>query len=316
MSDTSPVRVAAAPARDWTSLVELTVLAAIWGASFMLQRVAAPAFGAVALVEVRVLFGALVLLPFVWLARRQLAGRWLRLAVIGLLNSAIPFVLFAWAARHAPAAIGAITNSLAALFAVVVAWAMFGEAIGARRSLGLLAGFAGVVVLVGADQAGLDHGLAALAGTLAALCYGIAGNLVKRWLGGVPPLAGAGATLGISAVALAPLALWQAPTASPPALAWWSALVLGVLCTGAAYALYFRLLARLGPSRAASVTYLVPLFGVAWAWLLLNEPLTLNMGIAAALILAGVALNQMRGRAGGPARPQVAATAAAAPSTH
>jgi drug/metabolite transporter (DMT)-like permease len=301
---TAPAPVLLTGQRDWVSPLELTVLAAIWGASFMLQRVAVPEFGALALVEMRLLFGALVLAPFLWPARRLLwRARW-RLALIGMLNSALPFVLFAWGAERAPAAIGAITNSMAALFAVLVAWLMFGERIGWWRALGLLAGFSGVIVLVGARDAGLGVAPAAIAGVLAALCYGLAGNLVKRLLVGLPPVASAAATLAWSSLLLAPLALTWWPQATPSAAAWSSAIALGVVCTGAAYALYFRLMERLGPTRAATVTYLVPLFAVAWAWLLLGEPLTTVMAIAGALILGGVALNQL-------GRPSPAAPVAA-----
>lgn len=280
--------------QEWRNTVELLALGAIWGGSFMLQRIAAPAFGPLALVELRVLFGMLVLLPFLLAAWPRLwPHRW-RLAVIGLLNSAVPFVLFAWAAERAPAAIGAITNSMAALFAVLVAALMFGERIGTRRSIGLLAGFAGVVVLVGGRSVGLDTVWAGIAGTLAALCYGVAGNLVKRWLTGLPPAATAAATLAWSTVFLAPLAIMTWPTQMPGRDAWISALVLGLVCTGGAYALYFRMIERMGPSRAATVTYLVPLFGVAWAWALLGEPVTLAMVLAGTLILGGVALNQVQ----------------------
>ena len=282
------------PRREWRESLDLLALGAIWGGSFMLQRVAAPEFGALALVELRVVFGTLVLLPFLIAAWSRLKPyRW-RLAVIGLLNSTVPFVLFAWAAERAPAAIGAIPNSMAALFAVLVAALMFGERVGGRRGLGMLAGFAGVVVLVGGRSVGLDTVWAGIAGTLAALGYGIAGNLVKRWLGGLPPAATAAATLAWSSVLLAPLAIATWPEKTPGTDAWISALILGLVATGAAYALYFRMIERMGPSRAATVTYLVPLFGVAWAWALLDEPVTWAMVFAGALILGGVALNQSR----------------------
>lgn len=286
--------IATAPVTAARTAFELGLLGCLWGASFMFQRVAAPEFGAVPLTELRLLSGALVLLPFVYAARRLLRPYLLKLAAIGLLNSAVPFVLFAWAAARAPAAIGAITNSMAALFAVLVAWMMFGERIGSRRAIGLAAGFAGVIVLAGGKSAGVDTAAAALAGVVAALCYGIAGNLVKRWLTGLPPFAMAAMTLFFSAMMLAPLAVLQWPQALPSGHAWLSALLLGVLCTGAAYALYFRLIARIGPARAATVTYLVPLFGVTWAWAVLGEPLTSSMAFAGVLILGGVALSQVK----------------------
>lgn len=297
----SPVPAVDAVRLDLRGLAELLLLGAIWGGSFLLMRVAAPAFGAVPLVEMRLLFGTVVLAPFALAARHRLRPHLRRLALVGLLNSAVPFVLFAWAAARAPAAVGAIANSLTALFAVLVAWLMFGERIGVRRGIGLVAGFAGVVVLVAGRDAGLGSGWAALAGAAAALCYAVAANLVKRWLGGLPPTATAAATLAFSTLLLAPLALAQWPATPPPAVAWLCALALGVVCTGLAYALYFRLLDRVGPARAATVTYLVPLFGVAWAWALLAEPLTPAMALSGLLILGGVALNQLRPAARAPA---------------
>jgi drug/metabolite transporter (DMT)-like permease len=90
------------------------------------------------------------------------------------------------------------------------------------------------------------------------------------------------------------LATW--PSAPIPALSWLCAVLLGVLCTGLAFAVYYRLINRIGAPRASTVTYLVPLFGVLWAWIALGEPLTVSMAVAGALILGGVALNQKWGR--------------------
>lgn len=275
-------------------MAELVLLGAIWGGSFLLMRVAAPEFGPLALVEIRLFFGALVLVPFVYRARSLLAGRWPVLFGIGVINSTIPFTLFAWATAIAPAGISAIANSMTALFAALFAGLMFGERIGPRRTIGLIAGMAGVIVMVGMPMAGVPTGWAALAATTAALCYGLAGNLVRRHLCGLPPIALGGATLSCSALILAPLAIWHWPSDPVPVTAWTSAVTLGVLCTGIAYAFLFRLLEHIGPTRTATVTYLVPLFGVAWAWLILGEALTLAMMIAGVLILGGVALSQSR----------------------
>ncbi|NBB92803.1 MAG: EamA family transporter [Gammaproteobacteria bacterium] len=282
------------PAHELKAMAELTLLGAIWGGSFLLMRVAAPEFGPFALVEIRLVFGALVLLPFVYRARRRLAGRWHMLFAIGMINSAVPFTLFAWATAIAPAGISAIANSVTALFAVLFAGMMFGERIGIRRGFGLASGIIGVVVMIGMPMAGVPVGWAALAATTAAACYGLAGNLVKRYLAGLPPVALGGATLSCSAVVLSPMAVWHWPEQTLSAAVWASAVTLGVLCTGVAYALLFRLLEKIGPSGTATVTYLVPLFGVAWAWLVLAEPITSGMLIAGALILGGVALSQSR----------------------
>lgn len=282
-----------AAARDWKTPLELAVLGAIWGASFLFMRVAAPDFGAFPLVEMRLALGAVVLLPFLWRARRQFPlALWPRLAGISLINSAVPFVLFAWAATQAPAGIGAISNAMTVLFTALIGFLFFGERIGTRRAVALVAGFAGVVVLASGKVAGASIGLAVLAGAGAAFLYGIGINLVRRHLTGLPAAAVAAATLSCAALLVAPLAVMHWPSTPVPPLSWLSAALLGVLCTGIAFVMYYRLIARIGASRAATVTYLVPLFGVAWAWWLLDEPLTLTMAIAGAIILGSVAFSE------------------------
>jgi drug/metabolite transporter (DMT)-like permease len=296
MSQAEATTAAAEPSvARWLTPLELTLLGAIWGASFLFMRVSAREFGALPLVEVRLTLGALILLPLLWRGRAQFTrAHVLPLIVISAINSAIPFSLFAWAAQRAPAGIGAITNATAVMFTAVVAFAFYGEHISRRRALGLIAGFVGVVVLASGKTAGGSVWSAALAGTFAALLYGIGGNLVRRQLVGIPPGTVAAATLACASVLLAPFAIYSWPGAAIPPHSWASALLLGVLCTGFAYLIYFRMIYRVGAPRAATVTYLIPLFGVIWAWIALGEPLTLTMGIAGALILGGVALSQQR----------------------
>lgn len=279
--------------RDWRTPLELGFLGVVWGCSFLFMRVAAPVFGTAALVEIRLALGALVLLPFLWLARARFPlHRWPMLAAIGVLNSALPFLLFAWGAQHAPAAVGAICNAMTVLFTALVAFLFFGEKIGTRRALALLVGFIGVLVLATGKSAGLSVGPAALAGATASLLYGIGYNLVKRHMGDLPPAASAASTLGCSAALLAPLAWWQWPATPVPAAAWACATALGVVCTGLAFLMYYRLIQRIGPARASTVTYLVPVFGALLAWSLLGEPLTWTMLLAGVLILGSVAFSQ------------------------
>lgn len=278
---------------DWRTPVELLVLGAIWGSSFLFMRIAAKPFGAFALVDIRLVLGALVLLPFLWRERVHFRrGMWPKLAIIGLINSAIPFLLFAWAAQRSPAAIGAICNAMTVLFAALIGFLFFGEKIGARRAIALLVGFVGVVLLATSKAGGLSVGMAVVAGSTAALLYGVGVNLVRRHLAGIPPAAAAAATLSCSALLLAPFALWHWPTHAVPTLAWGSAIAIGVICTGYAFLLYYRLIQRIGPARASTVTYLVPLFGAAFAWAFLGEPVTPAMLGAGALILGSVAFSQ------------------------
>ncbi len=283
--------------RDWRTPIELCLLGAIWGASFMLMRVAAPEFGAVPLVELRLGFGALILLPFLYSERRRFPlALWPTLALIACINSAGPFVLFAYAAKLAPAGIGAICNAMTVLFTALVAALFFGERIGWRRAIALGVGFAGVAILASARIEGATVGTAVAAGTLAAFLYGIGANLIRKHLTGMPPAAVAAATLSCATLVTLPFAAWQWPESSPSLRAWGAALLLGVVCTGLAFVVFYRLIQRVGASRAVVVTYLIPLFGVLWAWSLLGEPITLTMLIAGLLIVGSVALSQRRAR--------------------
>jgi drug/metabolite transporter (DMT)-like permease len=277
----------------WKTPLELIVLGAIWGASFLFMRIGAADFGPFALVEIRLSLGALILFPFLWRERVRFTTplRW-RLAGIGAINAAIPFALFAWGAERAPAGIGAICNALTVMFTVLVGVAFYGERISLRQIIGMLAGFAGVVVLASSKTSGQGVWLAALAGTTAALFYGFGVNLIRRHLAGIPAGAVAAATLLGASLLMAPLAIWTWPQHAVPVRSWIATVLLGVLCTGIAFVLYYRLINRIGGPRASMVTYLIPLFTVLWAWLVLAEPLTTNMAVSAAMILGGVALSQ------------------------
>jgi drug/metabolite transporter (DMT)-like permease len=266
----------------------------------MFQRVAVPQFGAIPLVALRLALGALPLLPFLWRDRAKFRGGvWWRVIAIGSINSAIPFLLFAWASGRAPAGIAAISNATTAIFAPLLALLLFGEKIHTRRAIGITAGFIGVVVLASGKTAGASVLGAALAGTAGGFLYAVGAVLARRYLTGLPSAALAAATLGCGAILVSPLAIATWPAQPVTMQAWWCAVAAGVLCTGIAYAIFYRLLQRIGAPRTAAVTYLISVFGVAWGWLLLGEPITLTMAVACALILGGVALSQQQVEATG-----------------
>lgn len=304
-SDSTSLRPAAAAApviSAWLTPAELLLLGAVWGSSFLFMRIAAKDFGSFALVEVRLALGALILLPFLLQAKAKLkASHWLRLLGIGIINSAAPFVLFAWAAQRAPAGIVAISNATVVMFTSLVAFLLYAEKISKRSALGLLAGFIGAAVLASGKTSGGSVLPAALAGVSASILYGFGGNFTQRYLGDLPASAVAAGTVLCAAIVVAPLAAVSWPRTPIPPLSWLSALMLGALCTGLAYLLYYRLLYRIGAPRTSTVTYLVPLFGVIWAWVFLGEPPTVSMAIAGALIFGGVALSQQRASAPKPA---------------
>jgi drug/metabolite transporter (DMT)-like permease len=279
-------------------LLELVALAAIWGASFLFMRLAAPEFGPLALTALRVAGAALFLLPLLALrgGHDALLTHWKPLAVVGLANSAVPFTLFNVAALAINAGLSAILNSTAPLWAAAIAALWLGERLAPARITGLAIGFAGVLFLAW-DKASFqpgEHGVSAgvaIAACLAAtLCYGFAANYTKRALTGVSPLAVAAGSQFAAALALALPALWAWPKVRPDAGSWWALAALALLCTGVAYLLYFRLIARLGPSRAISVTFLIPVFGLLWGALFLGESLTGATLLGCAVVLVGTAL--------------------------
>jgi len=287
---------AAARAPAWLTPLELLLLGGIWGASFLFMRIAAGDFGAFPLVEIRLALGTLVLLPFAYRVLPSIDERlWGRLALIAMINTGAPFVLFALAAQRAPAGIVAITNATVVMFTALFARFLYGERIRVWRAAGLIAGFVGVVVLASGKTAGASVWPAVLLGTAAAVMYGLGANLSQRQLSPrLPPATIAAATLACATVLLAPLAILTWPVKPVPMGSWFSAVALGLLCTGTAYLLYYRIMGRIGAAGTSTVTYLVPLFGVLWAWALLGEKLTLTVALAGLLILGGVALGQRR----------------------
>ncbi len=277
---------------------ELVLLAALWGASFLFMRLGAIEFGPVALSALRVAGATLFLLPLL-AARKQigvLRAHWKPIAVVGVMNSALPFALFSLAALAINAGLSSILNATAPLWGALVAWLWLGDRPTRDRLLGLAIGFTGVAGLAW-DKASLkpgDHGVSAAvaigACLLATLFYGFAANYTRRNLTGVAPLAVATGSQAFAALALALPALWLWPTKLPGSAAWISLAGLAILCTGVAYILYFRLIARLGAARAITVTFLIPLFGVLWGALFLGEALTPSMLAGGLVILAGTAL--------------------------
>jgi len=273
---------------------EFVLLAALWGSSFLFMRQGAFEFGAWATAGVRVAVASLVLWPVLvwsghWGAFRRHAPA---ILTVGLLNSGIPFALFAYALLHITTGLSAILNATVPLFGALVAWFWLGERPGRWRTLGLALGFLGVALLswnkASFKPGGTGWAVVACLG--ATLCYGIAASFTKKYLSGIPPMATAagsqfGATLGLAGPMLY---FW--PEQMPSAAAWGSIAFLGVVCTAIAYILYFRLIEKAGPSKTLTVTFLIPVFALVYGSLLLGETITGWMVGCGAVILLGVAL--------------------------
>ena len=293
-----------------SDLASLVLLAALWGASFLLTRFAVPDFGAIALTALRVGTAALFLLPLL-IARGQvpvLRRHWRAIGLLGVIVSALPFTLFSYALLSITAGLGSILNAVTPMFAAIVAFAWFRDALAPSRVVGLGVGLLGVFVLVwdGATFKPGGSGLAVLAVLAATACYGIGANYTRRWLGGVHPLAIATGSQLAAALALLPSLFWSWPQHAPGAGAWASVIALGVACTGIAFVIFFRLAASIGAARATTVTYLIPVFGMLWGALFLHEPISARMLGGCAVILLGVALTTGLLSPGGLARAALA----------
>ena len=278
--------------------LDLLVLGALWGASFLFMRLGAPEFGALPTAALRVAVASLFLLPLLcWRGQVGELARWGRPAlVIGVFSSGLPFALFAFALIHLSSGLAAVLNATVPMFGALVAWAWLGERPERARLLGLVIGFAGVALLAG-RSVGLQPGSASLAPWAmlaclgACLSYGVSASAARRYLQGAPALVTATASQIGATLVLALPALWWWPEHNPSLRAWLALVALGVLCTGLAYVLFFRLIARAGPQRALTVTFLVPVFAVAYGAVFLREPITPWMLMCAAIIVCGVALS-------------------------
>jgi drug/metabolite transporter (DMT)-like permease len=226
-----------------------------------------------------------------------LRQHWKLTFAVGVLNSAIPFACFSFALLSISTGLSSILNATVPLFGALVAWLWLHDRPTFSRTVGLLIGFTGVAALAG-SKAHLTPGASGIAPVwgvvaclVATLCYGIAASFTKRYLSGVPSLVSAtGSQLG-AVMALAPLSIWFWPETPVSMQGWAAVVVLGVLCTGVAYILFFRIVARAGPARALSVTFGIPVFAVFYGVTLLGETVTAWMIGCGLVIVLGTLLS-------------------------
>lgn len=258
------------------------------------MRIGSPEFGPAVLVELRVLIAALVLLP-VLLIREDLTSlsrNWKKLLFLGVVNSAIPFYLFSYSTLTLTAGYASILNATAPMFTAAIAWLWLSQKLTALQSAGIVVGIFGVTVLAWPELSfGIDGAAIAIAAALlAAFCYGIAANYTKKNVSNLSSLSIATGSMIAASLFLLPGALLNQPQQEISTDAWFSVLALGVFSTGFAYILYFRLIRHVGPAKAITVTYLLPVFAVFWGAIVLDEKVTLTMIVGAAIIFVGTAL--------------------------
>ncbi|WP_329602791.1 DMT family transporter [Terrilactibacillus tamarindi] len=269
-------------------------LAALWGASFLFMRIASPVLGPLITIESRVIIAAFGLILYLIIIKSsvQLKKWWKEYLIIGALNAALPFTMIATAELHLDASMSSILNSLTPLCTALVVWIWLKQTLSIKKWVGIIVGIIGVIILVGLSPIEftkvtiLSIGLS----ILSTVCYGIAGVYAKKTFTNTTPLSLAvGQQLG-AAVVLLPFSFIYIPrsivTITPVVV--YSIIALALLCTSAAYLLYFYLLNRVGPTNTLSVTLLVPVFGMIWGALFLNEIITFNMVIGLLIIISSI----------------------------
>jgi len=276
-----------------SQFIELLALAAIWGASFLFMRVGSPELGPFLFTLLRTGIAALFLIACIKITKKryQLNGYKFKIFCVGIMNTAIPFVLFSYATLTLTAGTTSVLNATVPMFGALVAYIWLKDKLSITASIGLLFGFLGVYLLM-AEQVSVNRDalLPALAAIGAAACYGIAASMTKKYLSGLSPLLLATGSQASATIALLPLGLMFIPTEMPSSEALLSVVAIGILCTGIAYIMFFRLIDAVGPAKTISVTYLIPFFGIFWGFVFLEEQITTKMITTSLITLFGVAL--------------------------
>lgn len=275
-------------------LLRMLTLAALWGGSYLFMRLSVAHVGAAWVVEGRTLAGGLVLAAFIVFTGRgfALARHWRGYLVIGILGVAIPFWLIGTAIRTIDASTAAILNATSPIFSAIVAAIWIRDRLTLEKVAGIGLSIAGIAVLVGWTPKPMSAAelFACALSLTACACYGWVSVFTKVHLKDAPTSALSAVSCLVAAGALAPFTPWAVALAPVPAMAWASVLALGIFSTGAAFILYYRLIADLGPVRALTVTLLIPVFGIFWGVVLLGEPLTPGRVLGCVIVLAGCAM--------------------------
>ena len=263
------------------------------------MRIGTVEFGVWATAGLRVLIATLFLLPILFFRghSQSLLAHWKLVLLVGITNSAIPFVCFSFALQSITVGLSSLLNATVPLFGAVIAWVWLSDRPSGSRMLGLAIGFLGVAMLAWdkasfkPDASGLSSGWGVLACLFACFCYGISASFTKRFLGGLPSLVSStGSQLG-AALSLLPLTIFYWPSQEVSLKAWGAVITLGVVCTGFAYILFFRLIERAGPAKALSVTFAIPVFAVLYGVILLGETVTPWMVGCGLVIVLGTTLS-------------------------
>ena len=277
-----------------SDIFRLIILAAIWGGSFIFMRVLAPVLGPVITADLRVLIAGLALILYFKVIGFDLEWKinWKHYLIIGVINSGVPFLLYAFAALHIPASYSVILNSTSPMFGVIFSAIWLSEKLTLKKVFGIMLGVIGVsfVTKVGAVAADVFFFLSVAACLTSAICYALAGVYIKRFVKTAKPMGIAGASQLLAGFVLLPFIFFSPLRGEITTPVIFNILGLALVCSAIAYLIYYKLIADVGPTKALTVTFLMPVFGMFWGYLFLSESITLSMVIGCILIIAGTIL--------------------------
>ena len=275
------------------------MLGAVWGASFLLLRIASPEFGPLALISLRLSVSALVLSPIIFLRREfpVVLANWRLFLWAGVFTSAFPFTLLSIVSLSMSAGNTSLLNATVPMYSAIITWLWLKEKLNSIGIAGLVLGFIGVFVLASPEGGEYRTLLVpVLAATLGTICYAYGSCFTNLYLQGFKPITVTTGSQFYAALFMLPFGILFWPDSAPSTLSWISAVSLGIFCTAMALIMFFRLLNQIGVTKSVSVAYLIPVFGILWGAIFLHEVLTLKMIFGGALILLGVFLTTRQPR--------------------
>ena len=273
----------------------ITILGAVWGSAFMFIKIATPELGPIALVNIRLAVAGLIFIPFLLQQKylKHFRSNFKNILVLSVINTALPFSLFAYASLESSSNMLSILNGTTAIMAVVISTIWLKIRLNFFQIMGVFIGLFGIVVLANPDNVYISM-KATIFCLSAAFCYALSANYIQKFAYKTNTIVLIGWSLVIASVLLLPITFFNLPSQLPSNNVIFSILWLGVISTGVAFLGYVRLIEKVGAVKTATVAYFIPVFGVIWGYVFLGEPITLQILIGMILILIGIVFTNKR----------------------
>ena len=273
----------------------ITILGAVWGSAFMFIKIATPELGPIALVNIRLAVAGLIFIPFLLQQKylKHFRSNLKNILVLSVINTALPFSLFAYASLESSSNMLSILNGTTAIMAVVISTIWLKIRLNFFQIMGVFIGLFGIVVLANPENVYISM-KATIFCLSAAFCYALSANYIQKFAYKTNTIVLIGWSLVIASVLLLPITFFNLPSQLPSNNVIFSILWLGVISTGVAFLGYVRLIEKVGAVKTATVAYFIPVFGVIWGYVFLGEPITLQILIGMILILIGIVFTNKR----------------------